>query len=140
MSYRLRDMRVITRHTLAELENYKSHWRLRVFWIFGTKCVSCPREGTQLVKLQHKTIEEFRPVDVFTSRMVLMTVDHIVPKSMGGGNTLDNMQPMCVHCNNVKSNHNMTNEELAIIVKEKVRWMDIGGRLSELRRLSYLSG
>lgn len=140
MSYRLRDMTIVSRHTLDELEAYKFHWRLRVFWMFGTKCVSCSREGTQLVKLQHKTIEEFRPVDVFTSRMILMTVDHIVPKSMGGGNTLDNMQPMCSPCNNKKSNHDMTNEELAIIVKEKVRWMDINERLSELRRLSYLSG
>lgn len=34
----------------------------------------------------------------------MMTIDHITPKSKGGRNTLDNLQPMCRDCNFEKSN------------------------------------
>jgi len=37
---------------------------------------------------------------------VLMTKDHIIPKSKGGKNTLKKYQTMCTHCNCRKgSNH-----------------------------------
>lgn len=32
----------------------------------------------------------------------LMTKDHIIPKSKGGKNHLDNLQTMCDHCNSKK--------------------------------------
>lgn len=35
---------------------------------------------------------------------ILMTKDHIVPRSKGGKNTLSNMQTMCVQCNGKKGN------------------------------------
>jgi len=35
---------------------------------------------------------------------VLMTKDHIIPKSKNGKETLDNMQTMCTRCNNKKGN------------------------------------
>lgn len=37
-------------------------------------------------------------------REVLMTKDHIVPKSLGGKDRLDNYQTMCVECNLMKGN------------------------------------
>ena len=33
-----------------------------------------------------------------------MDVDHIVPQSRGGGNTMDNLQYLCPHCNRSKGN------------------------------------
>ena len=39
--------------------------------------------------------------------LVMMTVDHIKPKSKGGRNVIENYQPMCMPHNKVKSNkHN----------------------------------
>lgn len=37
-------------------------------------------------------------------REVLMTKDHIIPKSKGGPDDLSNMQTMCTHCNGAKGN------------------------------------
>ena len=33
-----------------------------------------------------------------------LTVDHIVPVSLGGKNTIDNLQPLCLTCNSKKHN------------------------------------
>lgn len=34
---------------------------------------------------------------------ILMTKDHIVPKSKGGSNHIDNLQTMCIECNEEKA-------------------------------------
>ena len=36
--------------------------------------------------------------------LILMTKDHIVPKSHGGTNASNNLQTMCEECNNNKGN------------------------------------
>jgi hypothetical protein len=138
--YNLSDMNIISEHPLSELENYKHHKRLRVFWFFGTQCVACDRQGTRLIVLHHKTIEEYKTVDVFTDRMHLMTVDHIIPKSQGGRNTLDNMQPMCQRCNNIKADHYLTNEELRMIVREKVRSFEVSEWVMAVRNREFRLG
>lgn len=45
-------------------------------------------------------------------REVLMTKDHIIPKSKGGTDDLSNLQTMCTHCNENKSNIMPTEKEL----------------------------
>lgn len=42
-----------------------------------------------------------------------MTVDHIVAKKNGGGNEIENLQPMCCHCNSIKGHQVITLDELA---------------------------
>lgn len=133
MCYRLDQMNIISEHPLSELEQYKGHHRLRVFYFFGTTCVSCGINGSKLVKLQSKFDPTFRPIDVYTHKMRLMTVDHIIPKSRGGRNTLENLQPMCTVCNRKKDNLDITLDELRIIVNERVRDLNVPSRLMALR-------
>jgi hypothetical protein len=81
---------------------------LQLFVEKGTKCVSCGLEGHHFVEIWLDT-----PKDCTLSIMNLygmrnggrdlMTLDHIVPKSKGGNDTLANGQPMCANCNGKKA-------------------------------------
>lgn len=37
-------------------------------------------------------------------KKILMTKDHVIPRSKGGGNSQDNLQTMCTKCNSRKGN------------------------------------
>lgn len=81
--------------------------RLQTFFKKGIKCLCCGIEGQYFAK-------EKRPKDVSyhlnlyavddNGKEVLMTKDHIIPKSKGGKDCVDNYQTMCVYCNKEKGN------------------------------------
>lgn len=50
-------------------------------------------------------------------RLVLMTKDHIVPRSKGGTDDLTNLQTLCTNCNNRKGDKDLTIEELRALVQ-----------------------
>ena len=82
--------------------NYKKHRRLQVFAHKGTACVRCGVDGVHL--LSSVDPGGGHHVDLYTASFVLMTVDHILPRSKGGASSLANYQPMCQHCNGRKGN------------------------------------
>ena len=82
---------------------YQDHNRLRVFAAKGTTCVKCNCVGTRLIVGEDRAGGYH--TDVYTQDLKLITIDHIMPKSRGGSNDLDNLQPMCSPCNSRKADH-----------------------------------
>jgi 5-methylcytosine-specific restriction endonuclease McrA len=80
------------------------------------KCVSCERIGALwILEAHHRNepphlnlyhvgdeIQEWKKLS--KDGLVMMTKDHIVPRSKGGPTTLDNLQTMCAICNGKKGN------------------------------------
>lgn len=87
---------------LSELHTkYSTHKRLRVFHHKGLKCVSCDKVGVHLIIGKDKGGSLH--VDLYTKNFELMTIDHIKPKSKGGDDSLENLDPMCESCNSKKA-------------------------------------
>lgn len=59
-------------------------------------CVAC---GTIP---DHVVYDSTIKLRLITTNGSFMTLDHIIPKSIGGGSTRDNIQVMCYECNNRK--------------------------------------
>lgn len=89
---------------LSRLEKHSDHRRLRVFHFKGTECSNpnCSRVGTRFIVGLDRGGN--RHMDVYTDDLVLMTIDHFVPKAKGGDNSLENTIPMCQPCNSWKAN------------------------------------
>lgn len=83
--------------------------RLQTFKTKGIKCVSCGIEGQYFILEEHhkQGTPHFGLYAVDEAGVeVLMTKDHIVPKSAGGKDFLGNLQPMCARCNTQKGDKN----------------------------------
>lgn len=70
------------------------------------KCHGC---GTQVVEVEEHPIfnkknKHIKSYITFnTSNNSILTIDHIIPKSMGGSNKFQNLQMMCRDCNGIKN-------------------------------------
>lgn len=89
---------------LSKLEDYKNHKRMRVFYNKGVECVNpkCNVVGTQLAIGVDNGGHEH--IDVYTDDFYPLTVDHRQPRSKGGTDDLENLDPMCAGCNTNKGN------------------------------------
>ncbi len=68
------------------------------------RCVACGVKAKEF-RLQHVRKEKCRPhLNLYAVNGVLLTKDHIHPKSKGGSDALSNMQLMCTLCNSIKGN------------------------------------
>lgn len=82
--------------------------RYKVFFTKGYKCAKCGLEGS-FFALEKNTPEDGRyHLNLYAKKdeeEILMTKDHIIPRSRGGKNSLDNYQTMCTICNCKKGNN-----------------------------------
>ena len=53
------------------------------------------------------------------TRLGRMTVDHVVPKTMGGRDSWENMVCACQHCNNLKGNRSPEQVGLSVLRKPR---------------------
>lgn len=80
-------------------------------------CVCCGREGNVFLVERHRNDNSTQYLNLYSisaSGMVLMTVDHILPDSMGGRYDSANFQTMCRLCNQAKQNM-MSEDEVALV-------------------------
>ncbi len=84
-----------------------SSQRYQLFFTKGTTCVECGLKGSFFAKEKAERDESFH-LNLYgideNGKEILMTKDHIIPKSKGGRNTLSNYQCMCAICNLRKGN------------------------------------
>jgi hypothetical protein len=86
--------------------------RIQTFLYSGFKCVSCGIQGSYFVLERHGQGHQSGcgkwHLSLYglndNNEEVLMTRDHILPRSLGGKNTLRNSQTMCAICNRKKAN------------------------------------
>ena len=79
--------------------------RLDTFHEKGLVCVSCSNTGAYF-SLEYQVGakgDQAKPhLNLYSIEGVLMTKDHIFPKSKGGKDHINNMQTMCYYCNQKK--------------------------------------
>jgi len=101
----------ITVEIAGEFVNPTS-WRYRLFLLKSTECVHCGLKGTIWALERHiakKTgkISERYHINLYgitPDGEVMLTKDHITPRSLGGKDTLHNFQTLCHTCNAIKGN------------------------------------
>ncbi len=92
--------------------NYGFTSRMQLFSKNPT-CVSCKITGIIIRLESHK--DEKPHLNLYAvedGKYILMTKDHIKPKSKGGRNIRKNYQTMCEICNALKSHHDLSTEEV----------------------------
>lgn len=91
--------------------------RYQTFFMKGCKCAVCGIEGKYFAKerhLQDKTYHlNLYAVDD-NGDEILMTKDHIIPRSKGGIDDISNYQTMCKICNESKDNKSTGNSVVPI--------------------------
>ena len=81
------------------------------------KCVCCGLEGRyfaleQCICKDSESLHHFNMYGIRDGKEVLFTKDHIIPKSKGGPNALENYQTMCVRCNAEKGDRDVSMAQL----------------------------
>jgi 5-methylcytosine-specific restriction endonuclease McrA len=105
--------------------------RFGIFAEKGIKCVACGLEGLFFRK-ERANDKEFWHLNLYgvkDGKPVMITRDHIIPRSLGGPNHFKNYQPMCAYCNGKKGNRVKVFDKLA------VSWQELKAFTNNLRKI-----
>lgn len=84
---------------------YTTSLRYKTFIEKGYRCVCCGRTGAYYALEKAIGSKQNRAhFNLYSNDGVLMTKDHILPRSKGGIDRIENMQTMCTICNSNKGN------------------------------------
>jgi 5-methylcytosine-specific restriction endonuclease McrA len=80
---------------------------MRVFQACGTVCAHCGEKGTHFAVERPEFSEDIRQwhFNLYSENNVMLTFDHVMPKSKGGANTIENAQTLCYPCNQTKADN-----------------------------------
>jgi 5-methylcytosine-specific restriction endonuclease McrA len=83
-------------------------------------CVACGLKGTKFIleiqpQINNQDSAHFNLYAEEEGHLVLMTKDHIVPKSYGGPDKLENLQTYCSTCNQLKGSFPLSNDSVYIL-------------------------
>jgi len=85
-------------------------------------CACCGLVGTYMMLDVHGKIysrAHFNLYGEVSGQLILITKDHIIPRSKGGSNCLDNLQTLCTRCNAAKADKQLSVDELyATLISE----------------------
>lgn len=99
--------------------NYKKVGKIRRL---GGRCACCFAEAKHFLLLVDKSNPQGKGrFALYTDTYDELTIDHIVPKHRGGGNSMDNYQVLCLFCNRTKGSQDMTLNELRELIKRIAR-------------------
>lgn len=102
-------------------KKYKVRMNSQRYHVFqkSSSCVSCGIEGKKFLLEQYS--DDRNPHFNFyaeeNGKLILMTKDHILAKSNGGSNKLENYQTMCSVCNNLKGNLPLSIKDVSTLKK-----------------------
>lgn len=91
------------------------------------RCVCCKILGEKMLLEYHPYdgVPHFNFYAIYKNDLLLMTKDHIIPKSVGGEDIHSNYQTMCSLCNNLKGHSNLTLESLRKLRKVYDKNVDV---------------
>lgn len=91
---------------LPDGNKFRNSIRIQLFVEKGTECVTCGINGTVFI-LETQDLKLPPHLNLYAvnenGEYILMTKDHIHPKSKGGLDEMENFNPMCSPCNGKKA-------------------------------------
>lgn len=109
---------IVAELPLAHIAMYSNYGRIGKILELGPVCVCCNSGMRHFValKCRARTSKGVR-FTLYTENWVELTIDHIKPRYLGGEDSMDNYQVLCLFCNMTKGSTDMSIEQL----RERIR-------------------
>lgn len=105
---------IIAEIPLQHLMIYENYQRIGKIIKLGGQCACCLKVVNHILalKCRNKTNKKGVRFALYTEDWVELTIDHIIPRYLGGKDEMKNYQILCLFCNRAKGSANISIEEL----------------------------